>query len=392
MASADYYEALGVKRGASADEIKAAYRKLAMQHHPDRNKEPGAEARFKEISEAYAVLSDDAKRRKYDQYGKDAFSQAYSQEDIFRDARSSGAFRDFSGEGFSGFEDLFASFFGGMGAGGGSRGRSRGSDLQAQARVTLEEAFAGVSRDLRLRRTVRCQKCKGSLSEPGYGARQCPDCRGTGSVRRMVRMGPFQSISMAPCGRCAGMGVMVEKPCSACRGSGTQESDQTITVKIPPGAFDGLALRLRGEGEAGERGAEPGDLYVVVSVMPHKVFSIDGTNLLLEKKLAFPTLALGGKISVATIDGGTAEVAIPAGTQTGARFRLKGMGMPQPGGGRRGDEIVKAVAETPSPLSPRERELYSELAGGLRAEEPAGEAKRKGRGKKRKGFLDGLFG
>ncbi|MDD5317451.1 MAG: molecular chaperone DnaJ [Candidatus ainarchaeum sp.] len=393
MASRDYYEVLGVAKGANAEEIKSAYKKLAFQLHPDRNKDSGAEARFKELSEAYAVLSDDRKRRLYDQYGKEGFSQQFTQEDIFRG--SAGTFRQtFSDEDMESFGDLFSSFFGGgfggFSGGRGRRGPSRGSDLQAHVEVSLEEAFRGTERELRFTRLSACPKCKGSKAEPGSEVRKCPDCMGSGQVRRSQRIGFFQSIVMTPCRKCAGTGKVVEAECRGCRGAGAVESNENIAVKIPAGAYDGLTLRLRGEGEASREGGSPGDLYAVISVLPHPEFAVDGRDLRLEKRISFSTAALGGRISVPTIDGGSAEVRIPEGTQTNTSFRLRGQGMPEVGGGRRGDEIVRVLVETPRNLTSRQRELLEELEGGSG---PGLEAKeKKGKRRTKKEGLLGLFG
>lgn len=392
MPSRDYYEVLGVPKAAGAEEIKSAYKKLAFQFHPDRNKEPGAEAKFKELSEAYAVLSDDKKRKLYDQYGKEGFSQQFTQEDIFRG--SAGTFRQtFSEEDMESFGDIFSSFFGGGGFSGGRgrRGPSRGSDLQAHVEVSLEEAFKGSERELRFSRLSACPKCKGSKAEPGSEVRKCPDCMGSGQVRRSQRIGFFQSIIMTPCRKCAGTGKVVEAECKGCRGAGAVESNENITVKIPAGAYDGLTLRLRGEGEASREGGSPGDLYAIISVSQHPEFAVDGLDLRLEKKISFTTAALGGKISVPTIDGGSAEVKIPSGTQTHTSFRLRGQGMPEVGGGRRGDEIVRVVIETPRDLTARQKELLEELKGGSDSGMEVKEKKGKTR-KKKKGLLEGLFG
>jgi len=388
---ADYYETLGVQKSASMDEIKSSYRKLAMKYHPDRNKEPGAEAKFKEISEAYAVLSDEKKRGIYDQYGKEGVSQQFTQEDIFKGANFSG-FEDifgsfgrggaFSEDDLGSFGDAFSSLFGG--ASSSRRGRARGQDLRCDVRMSLEDAFKGIEKEIRLRRNVTCPKCHGSRAEPGSNSGTCPNCRGAGQVRKMKSAGFMQFVTMAPCNQCGGTGITVDKRCSQCNGAGAIDKTETLSVKIPAGAYQGLTLRLRGEGES--NGYSTGDLYVVVSILPNRNFEVDGRDLLTEKKISFATAAIGGKVVVPTIDEKDAELSIPAGTQTHTKFRLRGQGMPGVEGERRGDEIVLVIVETPTSLSARQKELYEELAGGKEASE---KPKKKG---KKKGFLKGMLG
>lgn len=378
----DYYEVLGVRKGATTDEIKTAYRKLALQYHPDKNKEASAESRFKEISEAYAVLSDEPKRKMYDQYGADAFSRQYSQDDIFRGTdfesifRNSGFYEGDMGE----FGSMFSSFFG---HGGVRRGPSKGRDLQHELHITLEEAFAGTQKEVRLERMVACPRCKGTKAEPGSSVAKCLNCNGTGQVRNVRRSGYTQFVTIGACRTCGGTGTTIETPCAKCGGEGMVESNESITIKVPAGAYEGLALRVRGEGEASADGGPSGDLYAIIYVKPHAKLTRDADDLFLDAEISFSQAALGGKISVPTIDGGEAEVKIPAGTQTHSKFRLRGMGMPELGGKERGDEIVRVIVKTPTGLSSRQRELLEELDGNS----PKPEKK-----SRKKKFLGGMFG
>ena len=379
----DYYEVLGIQKTASTDEIKSAYRKLALQFHPDRNKDPAAEGRFKEISEAYAVLSDEGKRKTYDQYGPDAFSQHYSQEDIFRGTDFESLFKNsgFWEDDLGSFGPMFASFFGN---GGMRRGPEAGRNLQYNMDITLEEAFRGTQKDVALRRDKICDRCNGKKAEPGSSTRTCLSCNGTGQVKHVKRAGYTQFVTVAACRQCGGTGKTVDKPCTKCEGSGIIETDETLTVKVPKGAYDGLALRLLGEGEASPDGGSTGDLYVMLSISEHPVFKRNEDDLHIDKQISFSTAALGGKIIVPTIDGGEADVKIPAGTQTGTKFRLRGMGMTQLGERDRGDEIVRVIVETPTNLSERQKELLKELEGGESSAKPAK--------KRKKGLLDKMFG
>lgn len=383
MSKKDYYDVLGVPKAASLDEIKSAYRKLALQFHPDRNKEPGAENRFKEISEAYAVLSDGNKKRMYDQYGPDAFSQQFSQEDIFRGTDFESIFRNsgFWDDDFGAFGPMFASFFGNRAF---RRGPSPGRNLQYEVEITLEEAFSGVRRDISLRRDRTCDRCNGARGEPGSQVRTCLSCNGTGQARQVKSSGYTQFVTVIACRQCGGSGKSVDKPCTKCEGSGIIETDEKLEVKIPAGAYDGLALRLRGEGEASPDGGKSGDLYVVLGVSPHRHFQREGDDLFLDAKISFSTAALGGRISVPTIEGGEAELKIPAGTQTHTKFRLRGMGMNALGERHRGDEIVLVVLETPTGLSKRQKDALQELEGWA--------GQKTAKGGKKKGLFDKMFG
>ena len=348
MAKRDYYEILGVQRNASAAQIKAAFRKLAMQHHPDRN--PGdkaAEQRFKELNEAYEVLKDDSKRAAYDQFGHAAFEHAGT-----AGARPGGF--DF-GSFADVFDDLFGDF---MGAGGRRRGtHSRGNDLRYNLEITLEEAFAGKQAQIRVPTTVRCEACNATGSAKGAPPGVCPSCRGAGRVR--AQQGFFTIERTCP--TCSGTGRVISDPCDPCGGSGRVHREKTLSVTIPSGVEDGTRIRLAGEGEAGTRGGTPGDLYIFVSVAPHRMFQRDGSNLYCRVPIPLTTAALGGQIEVPTIDGRRARLQIPEATQTGHRFRLRGKGMSELHGHARGDMFCEIVVETPVNLSKRQKELLQEF-------------------------------
>ncbi len=351
----DYYEVLGVSRDASQEEIKKAYRRLALKYHPDRNKSKEAEEKFKEISEAYAVLSDPEKRRLYDTYGHAGIDERYSQEDIFRSARFDDIFSDL---GFGGIDRIFEMFFGG----GGAQAPRRGADLRFDMEITLEEAAKGAEKVVSYRRLETCGRCNGTGAEPGSGRVTCPQCGGSGRVGFTQRT-PFGTYSQfTTCSRCRGEGRVVERPCRECGGAGRVERVRRLSVRIPPGVDSGARLRLAGEGEAGERGAPPGDLYIVVHVREHEVFKRAGSDLYVEVPITFSQAALGAELEVPTIDGDREKLRIPAGTQTGEVFRIKGRGMPVLNGYGRGDLLVKVVVRTPTKLSREERELFERLA------------------------------
>jgi len=356
MAKRDYYEILGVPRNASQEEIKKAYRRLALKYHPDRNKSKEAEEKFKEISEAYAVLSDPEKRKLYDMYGHAGIDERYSQEDIFRSAHAH--FEDiFSDLGFGGIDRIFDIFFGG-----GRRAPQRGADLRFDMEITLEEAAKGTEKVVRYRRLETCGRCNGTGAEPGSGLITCPACGGSGRVGFTQRT-PFGTFSQfTTCSRCGGEGSVVARPCRECGGAGRVERLRKLSVKIPPGVDSGARLRLAGEGEAGEKGAPPGDLYIVVHVREHEIFKRAGNDLYVEVPITFSQAALGAEIEVPTIDGDTEKVKIPAGTQTGEVFRIRGRGMPVLNGYGRGDLLVRVVVRTPTKLSREERELFEKLA------------------------------
>lgn len=342
----DYYEVLGVSRDASEEEIKKAYRRLALKYHPDRN--PGdrtAEERFKEASEAYQVLSDPERRSRYDRFGHAAFDQGGG----FGGFDFSSSFEDI-------FSDLFGDFFGTRRSGQRRRGQ-RGDDLRYDLEVSFDEAAFGTEKKIKVPRTVTCDTCQGSRTAPGTRAEVCSACRGSGQVR--FQQG-FFSIAKT-CGQCNGAGTIISSPCSACRGHGYVRRTRTINVRIPPGVDTGSRLKLRGEGETGINGGPPGDLYVVINVRPHPFFSREGNDVVCETPISFTQAALGAEIEVPTLDG-KVKVTIKPGTQSGAVLRLKGKGVPDVRGYGRGDHLLKIVVETPRKLTPRQRELLEEFA------------------------------
>lgn len=347
MAKRDYYEVLGVARGASEAEIKRAYRQLAMKYHPDRN--PGdasAEAIFKEINEAYEVLKDPQKRAAYDQFGHRAFE-------------AGGGPGPGAGFDFASFADVFDDLFGDF-LGGNARRRgagSRGADLRYNLTLTLEEAFTGKKAQIRVPTSVPCEACRGSGSEGGAEPAVCPTCRGVGRVR--TQQGFFTVERTCP--TCMGSGRTITNPCRSCGGAGRVQREKTLAVTIPNGVEDGTRIRLAGEGEAGLRGGAPGDLYIFVSVAPHRMFRRDGTTLYCRVPIPMVTAALGGTVDVPGIDGERIQVAVPAGTQTGKQVRLRGKGMTELQGRARGDLIVELVVETPVNLTKRQIELLREF-------------------------------
>ncbi len=351
----DYYEVLGVKKGASKDEIKDTYRKLAMQFHPDRNKDVGAEERFKEISEAYAVLSDDQKRQTYDNLGHQGFDQRYTSEDIFRGADFDSVFRDM------GFGDLFRSFFGGGGFGGGYEERNRGQDLAFNLEIALEEAARGTEKEIEIPRTERCEVCGGSGANPGTSARICPRCGGAGKIQNMRKAGFATYVQVTPCPTCKGKGKLIDSPCSNCHGAGLVRRRRKITVKIPMGIDEGYQLRLRGEGDFAPNDGEPGDLYVVVHVKQHPQFIREGDDLWHVTIITYPQAALGADISVPTLDG-TTTIKIHPGTQVGETLTLRGKGMPRFRGYGRGDLILRIGVSIPEKLTNQQRALLEQLA------------------------------
>jgi molecular chaperone DnaJ len=342
----DYYEVLGVSRGCTPDELKRAYRQLALQFHPDRNPDdPQAAERFKEASEAYSVLSDPEKRRSYDMFGH---------------AGAGGQGFDFSD--ISGFQDIFEAFFGG-GAGTRSRRRTvRGDDLRYDVTVSFEEAYLGVEREIDVPRLASCETCSGSGAEPGTSVDTCATCGGSGQVRRAAQSLFGQVVNVTSCPTCRGEGRTIQKPCATCRGQGRLEQRRRLVVRIPPGVDTGSQIRLVGEGEAGVRGGPPGDLYVVVRVKPHPQLHRRDDDVYYELRINMVQAALGDTIEVPTLDG-PVEITIPAGTQYGQTFRLAGRGMPALRGGRRGDQFVVVQVVVPKDLTPEQRSLLRKVGG-----------------------------
>jgi molecular chaperone DnaJ len=354
----DYYEILGVQKKASKDEIKDAYRMLAMQYHPDRNKSPEAEEKFKEISEAYAVLSDDQKRQKYDAMGHAGIDQQYTQEDIFRGADFNTVFRDLGG----GFEDIFRAFFGGgLGGGGYPEQSNRGQDLLYELNITLEEAARGVEKEIEIPRTEKCDICGGSGATPGTQARTCPRCNGAGRVQNMRRSAFGMFVQVVACPECRGKGKLIESPCKQCRGSGLVKRRRKITVRIPLGIDEGYQLRLRGEGDVTGSGGESGDLYVLVHTLPHNIFVRDGDDLQYVLIINYPQAALGTDAEVPTLEG-PVTVRIHPGTQHGEVIRVKGRGMPRFRGYGKGDLLVRVGVAVPEKVTPQQRALLEQLA------------------------------
>lgn len=353
MSKRDYYEILGVGRDADADTIKKAYRKLALKYHPDRNPDDSevAAAKFKEASEAYQVLSDSEKRGQYDRFGHAAFEQGMGGFDFGFGAGGGAAFEDVLG-------DLFGDFFGGFGGRRGSRGRgTRGDDLRYDLEIDFEHAIRGSEREITIPRTVACDDCSGSGAKAGTDPETCSACQGAGQVR--FQQGLFQIAKT--CGQCNGEGRVVRDPCTACRGVGTRQEMREIRVRIPAGVDDGARLKLRGEGESGLRGGPTGDLYVVLHVRQHPLFQREGSTLICELPVPMTTATLGAKIDVPTLDG-LLKMNIPAGTQSGKLFRLKGKGVPDLRSGRQGDLIVRVHVETPTQLNRKQKDLLKKFA------------------------------
>jgi molecular chaperone DnaJ len=364
----DYYEILGVGKGASDEEIKRAYRRLAQKHHPD--KPGGEEKKFKEINEAYQVLSDKQKRGQYDQYGQ-TFEQAQAQgqggfggaqgfggfEDMFRNAAGGeGASFEFGGEGFG---DIFSDLFGGGRSRGGRRAK-KGEDVAIDIELSLEEAFSGIERQINLYKRTVCPTCKGSGAEPGSKIVECQKCKGTGEIRKTQRtiLGNFAQVS--PCSDCNGEGKTVEKKCKVCGGDGRVKESVPVKLNIPKGVENGMTLNLAGAGEAGPKGSVSGDLYINIHIKPHKHFNRQNADIVYEAEINFSQAVLGAKIDVPTIEG-TAVLSVPSGIESGKVIRMTGKGMPRMDSYGRGDQYVKIKIKTPKSLSRRQKELLEEL-------------------------------
>jgi len=344
----DYYEVLGVGKQASPDELKRAFRKIAMESHPDRNPDDAmAHTRFKEASEAYTVLSDPDRRRSYDMFGHAAVG-------------AGGPAVDFSDMPFA---DIFDTFFGGGFSGRGRRERSnRGDDLRFDMTITFEESFTGVEKQVEVSRLATCERCTGSGAEPGTGQDTCPGCGGSGQIRRAAQSFFGQVVTTATCSTCGGAGRILSDPCHQCRGQGRVQKSARLAVKIPAGVDTGSQIRISGEGEAGLRGGPPGDLYVVLRVKAHPELARHEHDIVFELRVNMVQAALGDRIEIPTLEGAV-EIAIPAGTQNGQSFRLQGRGMPDVRGGRRGDQYVVVQVVIPKDLNPEQKALLRKVGG-----------------------------
>ncbi|OWU82529.1 molecular chaperone DnaJ [Phaeobacter sp. 22II1-1F12B] len=355
MSKRDFYDVLGVAKGASADEIKKAYRKKAKEFHPDRNADnPDSEAKFKEANEAYEILKDAEKKAAYDRFGHAAFEGGMGGG---RGGARSGQGGDFSSAFSDVFDDLFGDFMGGGRAGGGGRRAARGSDLRYNLRVTLDDAYSGMQKTINVPTAVPCTSCEGSGAEGGVEPTTCPTCSGMGKVR--AQQGFFTVERTCP--TCSGLGQIIKNPCKACGGAGRVEKNRALNVNIPAGVETGTRIRLAGEGEAGMRGGPPGDLYIFVEVAAHDLFERDGMNLHCRVPVSMTKAALGGAIEVPTIDGGRGRVQIPAGSQSGRQMRLRGKGMPALRGGASGDMFIELAVETPVNLTNKQKDLLREF-------------------------------
>lgn len=357
MAEKDFYKTLGVSQDASADEIKKAYRKLAMKYHPDQNKDnPDAEQKFKEVSEAYDILKDEQKRAAYDRYGSAAFDGSMG-------GGGPGGAGGFGGAGFEGFgsafSDIFEDMFGDMGgrARGGANRPRRGADLQYAMEMTLEEAYQGKETKIRIPVNDQCDRCDGAGAEPGTSSAQCDTCGGAGRVRQQQG---FFTIERT-CPACGGQGQVLKDPCKNCNGSGLKKTTKNLQVKIPAGVDSGRRIRLTGEGEAGAKGGPRGDLYVLVTIKPHKFFKRDAANLYCRVPLPVTKAALGGEVDVPLIEGGKTKVKIPPGSQTGQQFRLRSKGMKTLRSDARGDMFIEIFVETPVNLNKKQQDLMKDL-------------------------------
>jgi len=344
----DYYDVLGVPRGASPEEVKKAFRKLAMQHHPDRNKSEDAHERFKEINEAYEVLGDPERRAMYDRFGHAGAEQAFG--------------RGFEGFNFGGFGDIFDAFFGGATAQ--RRGPRKGTDLRQRVTLTFEEAAFGTERTVEVPSVELCERCNGLRAEPGSQPEKCTNCDGTGELRRVQTSVFGQFVNVAMCDRCRGEGRIVTHPCKSCRGTGFEKRTRKLEVKFPAGVDDGNQMRLAGEGEVGLHGGPRGNLYVQIQVKPHKHFQRDGDDLVYNLEMNIAQAALGSEVEVPTLDGAE-PLRISPGTQSGEVFVLRGKGIPHLRSHGRGDLLVHMQVVTPKDLTPEQKDLLAKLAESL---------------------------
>ncbi len=350
MAKRDFYDVLGVSKGASADELKKAYRAKAKELHPDRNSDnPNAEAQFKEANEAYEVLRDANKKAAYDRYGHAAFDGG--------GPRGGGGGGDFSSAFSDVFEDLFGDIMGGGRGGGGRKRATRGSDLRYNLRISLEEAFAGLQKTIHVPGSVLCEKCNGTGAEGGAEPVTCPTCTGMGKVR--AQQGFFTVERTCP--TCGGAGQIIKNPCTNCGGSGRVEKERALSVNIPAGVETGNRIRLGGEGEAGLRGGPAGDLYIFIEVAEHPIFQRDGVELYCRVPVSMVTAAMGGDVEVPTIDGGRSRVKVPSGSQSGKQMRLRSKGMPALRGAGAGDMFIELAVETPVNLTAKQKDLLREF-------------------------------
>lgn len=349
-AQRDLYEVMGLARDASQEDVKRAFRKLAMEYHPDRNKEADAEERFKEIAAAYEVLSDPEKRGAYDRYGMAGVGGNGQQ-----------GFNGF--EGFGGFGDIFDAFFRGTGAR--RSGPQRGSDLRASVTIEFAEAVFGIDREIEYQRVEQCTECRGSGSKPGSRPTQCPECKGAGELRRVQQSLFGQFVNVATCDRCEGEGQVVTDPCTLCRGRGSRRVVVKRTVKVPGGVDDGSQIRISGEGDAGSRGGPAGNLYVVLRVKPHEEFMRDEDDLVYDLPLNVAQAALGATVDVPTLDGDPVPLRVEPGTQPGSVFTIRSRGVPHLRGSGRGDLLVRANVVTPTRLTDEQRELLERLASSM---------------------------
>lgn len=352
MAKRDYYDVLGVAKGADAATIKKGYRQKAKELHPDRNSDnPNAEAQFKEANEAYEVLKDDNKKAAYDRYGHAAFENGMGGGGGQRGQGDFGsAFSDV-------FDDLFGDFMGGQRGGGRRGGAQRGNDLRYNLRIKLEDAFAGMQKTITVPTAVGCGSCNGTGAEDGSEPQNCPTCNGMGKVR--AQQGFFTVERTCP--TCSGMGQTIKDPCNTCHGNGRVEKEKSLSVNIPAGVETGTRIRLAGEGEAGMRGGPTGDLYIFIEVNDHALFERENNNLFCRVPVSIATAALGGEIEVPTIDGGRSRVKVPEGSQSGRQMRLRAKGMPALRGGPNGDMFIELAVETPVKLTSRQREILKEF-------------------------------